>query len=147
MVAPVILAVVSFVAGHGTTVACDANVNPGPNPPPPGFVVEAWTPYGGNVIHALPTVCDESNNPVGSPQFVVSLATFIHEAAHARGIRTETCAEMTADIGVYDVLRKFYGIPFFSRLSKQIGAEVLALTRVRPPEYQPERCWNSGAYG
>lgn len=144
MVAPIILSVVAFVAGHPTAVACDANVNQGPNPPPPGFVVEAWTPYGGNVIHTLPSLCDGSNDPVGSPQFAAALRVFIHEAAHARGVHSETCAEMTADEGVFDVLRRFYGVPFFSPLSERVGAEVLALTRVRPPEYQPELCWRTG---
>lgn len=145
MVAPVILSVVAFIAGHPTSVACDADVNPSP------FATvsdpaSAWTYTGGNVIHALPGVCAETAAPLGSVEFADGIATMIHEAARAHGWQGDSCVELLADIGVYQVLRDFYGVPFFSTMSERIGVQVLALTRRRPAEYQPELCLASGMY-
>jgi hypothetical protein len=147
VVAPVILAVVSFIAGHPTTVACDATLNGHAASAPAGTTPIAWTPYGGSTIYVLPSICDESNATVGTEQFAHAIGTFIHEATHARGVVSESCAEMTADIGVFDVLRRFYDVPFFSSTSVLVGAEVFAFTRQRPAEYQPEACWQSGRFG
>jgi hypothetical protein len=139
----VIVSVVSFVAGHPTQVACDADTNFGPTgPPPQDFSVEAWTPYGTGPVHVLPKFCTEALSPVGSPAFAEAIRVFVHEAAHARGVVREDCAELTADIGVFDVLRLFYHVPFFTPLSWKVGSQVLALTRIRPPNYQPEGCWH-----
>jgi len=147
MLAPVILAIVTAIAGHPTTVACDADSNPSPFPTAPGYVVAAWTLTGGDTIHALPLLCNESRYPLGSTEFAAAIETFIHEAARARGVVTDSCAQLTADEGVYDVLRRWYGVPFFSPMSEQVGAQVLSLTRKLPASYQPELCWNSGSYG
>lgn len=144
MIAPVILSVVAFIAGHPTTVVCDATLGGHAAEAPADITPIGFTPYGGNVIYALPSLCDETSMPVGSTRFAHALGTFVHEASHARGVRSESCAEMTADIGVFDVLRRFYSIPFFSARSVAIGAQVLAFTRARPPNYQPEACWASG---
>lgn len=146
MLAPIILAVVSLVAGHPTTVACDADTNPSPFPTAPGQVATAWTLTGGNVIHVHPRFCDFSAAPVGTEDFARVIDVFIHEAARARGVQTDSCVEMTADIGVYQVLRDFYNVPFFTALSRRVGAQVLAYTRKLPASYQPEACWNSGVY-
>ena len=144
-VAPVILSVVSWIAGHPVTVACDVDTNPSPFPSP-GYTATAWTYTGGNVIHVMPAFCDYSTAPVGSDNFARVIDVFIHEAARARGVQTDTCVEMTSDVGVYDVLRRFYGIPFFSRMSVLVGAQVLALTRTLPASFQPEACWASGTW-
>src|SRR5581483_9260399 len=141
MIAPVILAVVAAIAGHPVRVACDADVNPSPVPTVPGAVVTAWTMTGGDTIHAMPYICEETNAQMTTFWFVDGLSTMIHEASHARGVRREACAEMIADIGVYDVLRRFYGVPFFSPMSVMIGRRVLEVTRSAPASYQPEACW------
>ena len=140
----VALDVAAFIASHPTAIVCDADVNLGPNPPPQG--VEAWTVRGTGPIHLRPERCDDLGQPVGSARFGRAIGTLIHEASHARGVRREACAEMTADIGVFDVLARFYRVPMFTPLSWQVGAQVLALTRGLPADYQPELCWRS-AYG
>lgn len=147
MIAPVMLAVASFIAGHPTVVTCDATLNGQAANAPAGTTPIASTPYGGNTIYVVPSICDESNAPVGTEQFAHAIGTIVHEASHARGVVSESCAEMTADVGVFDVLRRFYNIPFFSSMSVLVGAEVLAFTRRRPADYQPEACWASGVYG
>lgn len=143
MVAPVILSVIAFIAGHPVQVSCDPAL--GGHATSAGEV--GWTAYGGEVIYVVPMVCDDSGRALEDPRFAFALATLIHEAAHARGIRSESCAELTADIGIYQALRDFYDVPFFTPTSQQIGATVLAQTRARPPTYQPEACWSSGTYG
>ena len=137
MAPAVILSVVAFIAGHPTQVACDPTLNGHPA----GI---AWTAYGSSKIYAAPDICTDAAQPVDSWQFAYALGTFIHEAAHARGIRSESCAELVADIGVYDVLRRFYNIPFFTVESETIGGTVLANSHRRGPEYQPEACWATG---
>lgn len=144
MIGPVILSVIAFIAGHPTTVVCDATLG-GHADASTGFTVIAWSAYGGDTIYAAPSLCDETRGRVGSLAFAHSIGTFIHEASHARGIHTETCAELTADIGVFDVLRRFYNVPFFTPLSRLVGAQVLTFTRARPTAYQPETCWG-GVY-
>lgn len=142
MVAPVILAAAAFIAGHPVTVACDANVNHGPVAERAGETLQGWALYGGDVIHVLPAYCRASTIRPGDPGFAATIDLFIHEAAHARGIVSESCAELTADVGVFDVLRRFYGVPFFSRLSRQVGAQLLAISRRKPADYQPGLCWS-----
>lgn len=136
MIPAVILAVIAFVAGKPAQVACDADVNP-PIGVPPGFVVEAWTKVGGDTEHVVPRLCAGFSARPGSIEFARSIRVVIHESAHARGVWTEDCAELYADLVVFDVLRQFYNIPFFSPLSEEIGAQVLAETRLRPSYYQP----------
>lgn len=144
MVAPVILSVVAFIAGHPTSVACDADTNQSPFAAP-GYVATAWTYTGGNVIHAHPAFCTASNDAIGTDGFARAMDVFIHEAARARGLQKDSCVEMLADIGVYQVLRDFYGVPFFSAMSRKVGAQVLALTRTLTPNFQPEACWAAKA--
>lgn len=137
MLAPVILSVVALIAGHPVSVQCDPALGghfiPG---------AAAWTPYGGNVIYATPQICDDTTQPLGTLQFALGLNIFIHEAAHARGVVSESCAELVADIGVYQVLRDFYDTPFFTPTSWMIGDQVLLLTHRKPAAYQPEGCWS-----
>jgi hypothetical protein len=140
VIAPVILSVVAMIAGHPTAVACDADVNPSPFPTATGQVATAWTLTGGNVIHAHPAFCEASNAPVGSDSFARAIDVFLHEAARARGLTGDSCPQMIADLGVYQVLRDFYRVPFFSPMSRRVGAQVLALTRTLPASYQPELC-------
>lgn len=144
MVAAVVLAVIASIAGHPVQVACDADVNHSSLTAPIDFQVVAWAVVGGSVIHVLPRECLYSFAVPRMPEFAEMIEVFIHEAAHARGIASESCAELTVDIGVFDVLRRFYRVPFFSPLSLRVGAEVLAHTRTLLPDYQPEACWNSG---
>lgn len=139
MIAPVILSVVAFIAGHQTAVVCDPTLDGHAIPGATG-----WTYTGGNVIYVVPSICDETRAKIGSLRFADGLSTVIHEAARARGLSRDSCVEMVADIGVFDVLRRFYGVAFFTPLSREIGAQVLALTRGRPASYQPEACWASG---
>lgn len=139
MVAAVVLSVVAFIAGHPTQVVCGDGLG---GHATPGVI--GWTAYGGNVIYVTDKICVGSNAEVGSDAFALGIGTLIHEAAHARGVRKESCAEMTADIGIYDVLRRFYNVPFFTPTSRMVGLQVLENTRRRPAEYQPEACWASG---
>lgn len=136
-----LLSVVALIAGHPATINCDPTLGghfiPG---------AAAWTPYGGDVIYATPEICDDTRQPLGTLQFAAGLNVFIHEAAHSRGIRSESCAELTADLGVYQVLRDFYNIPFFTPQSETIAGQVLLLTRRKPAAYQPEECLR-GVYG
>jgi hypothetical protein len=131
------LLVATAIAGHPTTVTCDTSGYPGPAPPP-GFQVEAWTAVGSKEIHLAPFLCSGLDSPLGSAAFARSIGVLIHESAHARGIRTEDCAELWGNLVVFDVLRRFYGVPFFSRLSLQVAAQVRNFTLVRPTSYQPK---------
>jgi hypothetical protein len=107
-------------------------------------VRRAWTLTGGDTIHAVPAFCTGTVAPFGSDAFARSIDVFIHEAARARGLASDSCVEFMADLGVYQVLRDFYGVPFFSPMSWRVGAQVLALTRTLPASYQPEACIASG---
>jgi len=142
MIAPILLSVAAMIAGKPVDIACDADTNLIPNTSIT-FAVEAWTYIGGDQIHLLPQLCQDASQPIGTYEFAHGVGTIIHEATHARGIARESCAELTADIGIYDILRRLYGIPFFSKVSLRVGAQVLALSRARPPDYQPEGCWNT----
>ncbi len=143
-VAPIFLSVIAFIAGHPTQVSCDADTNPSPFATAPGATVTAWTLTNGTVVHALPSLCLETQTKPGTLLFADALATMIHEAARDEGIQSDSCVEMLADVGVYDALRRFWNVPFFSRESEQIGSQVLYLTRRKPASYQPETCWSSG---
>ena len=134
--------VVTFIAGHQTSIVCDPTLGGHAATSPDAF---GWAAYGGNIVYLVPAICQDMSADIGSPRFAEGIAAVIHEAAHARGARSESCAEMTADLGVFDALRRFYGVPFFSDLSRTVGDQVLAGTRLRPESYQPEECWN-GAY-
>ena len=142
-VAPVFLAAIAFIAGHPTTVVCDANTNPSPFASP-GYTATAWTYTGASVIHADPVFCSDTNDQPGNDGFARAIDVFLHEAARARGIQSDSCVELVSDVGVYDVLRRFWNVPFFSGESERIGAQVLALTRTLPATFQPESCWSSG---
>lgn len=136
MLPVVALAVVAFIAGKPASVVCDADTNP-PIGAPPGYVVEAWTKVGSDTEHITPSLCAGLSARPGSIEFARSLRVVIHESAHARGTRVEACAELWADLAVFDVLRRFYNIGFFTPLSAEIGAQVLAETHRRPAVYQP----------
>lgn len=138
MLAPALAALVaSFIAGHPTQLACDADTNPSPTPPPPGFVVESWTRVGGSVSHFIPARCADMAAKPGTEAFARGVRVLIHEAAIARGVRTEDCASAWETLAVFDVLQRFCRIPMFTSLSWKIGAQVLAETRLRPANFQP----------
>lgn len=125
----VALAVAAFVADKPASIACDV---------PESAIVNGWTaPELSSVIHLKPSRCDALAEKPGAAGFASSLSLVIHEAAHLRGVRSEACAELWANLAVYDVLRRFYGVPFFSPLSWRIGAQVVAITHRLPPIYQP----------
>jgi len=135
MVAPVVLAVAAFIAGHPVTVSCDAATNRPPSVPTGAL---GWSVVGGSESHLSGDVCNDLEDSPGGLDFAAGIAVLIHEAAHAKGVRSEACAQWYAVFGVYDVLRRFYAIPFFTDESRLIGAEVLEFTKLRlPPEYQP----------
>lgn len=140
MIAPVILSVVAFIAGHPTAIACDADVNPSPRPPTPGFVAVAWTPVGTGPIHMLPSLCAQTSAKTGTVEFARALRVVIREASIAGAARSESCAELVADIGVFDVLRRFYRVPFFTAASWRIGVQVMDETRRAPASFQPSTC-------
>jgi hypothetical protein len=132
-------AVEASAVGKVVQVTCDAEVIRSPTPPPPGHLVNGWTIPGGATIHLLPGVCNALSLRPGAEQFAHAVATLIHESAHARGVRREDCAEMYADLVVFDVLRQFYGVSFFTSLSEQVGRQVYDQTRGLAPMYQPQR--------
>ncbi len=135
--------VVTYIAGHQTSIVCDPALggHSATESDPVG-----WAAYGGNIIYVVPQICVDMSADLGTAQFAQGIETLIHEAAHARGVQSESCAELTADIGVFDVLQRFYDTPFFTPLSVAVGDQVLAATRLRPAALQPEACWN-GVYG
>jgi hypothetical protein len=119
--------IASMISGHPTQIACDV---------PTTAVVEAWTTPRSNLLHMQPTLCAGLGMAPGDPRFSYALGVLIHESSHARGVLREACAEMYADVLIYQVLRDYYRVPFFSKLSMQIGAQVLYFSRHRPAEYQ-----------
>lgn len=135
------MAVASMIAGKPVTIACDTDTNPGPGiKPPPGFVVEAWTPVGGRRIHMAPKLCAGLRAPVGSTTFALSLRVVLHESGHAYGNKSESCAESFAHDYARMAVFDFYGIDTWmgfwaERVERQIKAE----TARRPTEYQPQR--------
>lgn len=135
MLPAVVLAVVAFIAGKPATAVC--NVDGYPGTAPPGFTVEAWTQVGGDLVHLAPSVCAALQTPPGTVSFARGLRVVIHESAHARGVSSESCAETWADLTVYDVLRRFYRVEFFTPLSAEVGGQVYAETLRRPSDYQP----------
>lgn len=136
MIPAVALAVVAFIAGKPATVVCNTDGYNGP-PAPAGYVVEGWTTPGTSTIHLNAAMCDGLSAKPGTVAFARALRVVIHESAHARGTRVEACAELWADLIVYDVLRRFYNIDFYTPLSQTIGAQVLDETHRRPASYQP----------
>lgn len=133
--------VAAAVAGHPTQVVCDADVNPSPKPSAPGFFAPAWTVIGAGPIHLVPALCSNMSAKVGSAEFANAIGTLVREASIAGPVRSEACASLVQAVGVYDVLRRFYNVPFFTRLSWSIGTQVLANVRAGPKgDYQPEAC-------
>lgn len=141
---PTMQQVVTWAAGHPTTITCDADANQSPVPAPPGTTATAWTVTGGNLIHAHPAFCAASTAAVGTTAFAGALDVFLHEAARAHGWRKDSCVELFADMAVYDALRRFYGVGLFTPMSQLVGSQVLADTRTLPAVYQPEPCWSAG---
>lgn len=98
---------------------------------------------GASTEHMTSALCNGLSEKPGTVPFAQSLRVLIHESAHARGVRTEDCAEMWADLVVFDVLRRFYRVEFFSPLSRTVAGQVFAETLRRPSNYQ----WSSGSCG
>lgn len=136
MLPAVALAVVAFIAGKPATAVCTTDGYKG-QPAPAGYILEGWTTPGTDTVHLDPTICADLSAQPGSVAFARALRVVIHESAHARGTRSEACAELWADMTVYDVLRRFYNVDFFTPLSEEIGAQVLDETHRRPAVYQP----------
>lgn len=129
--------VASYVSGHPVRVYCDADKNPGADPPLPGFVKQAWTVIGGEEIHLHPNYCYYLKQPIKGNLFPLTLRILIHEAAHARGVSVESCAELYAVLRSYEVLQLFWHVTPGTTLSNHVGAVVLQASRARPPSYQP----------
>lgn len=144
--APILLSIAAMVAGKPMNVACDADTNFGPTgPPPPGYVVEAWTPYGGDTVHMLPQLCVGITFRPGTPEFAASLRVIVHESTHATGEKREACAEYNADYLSYRVLARLFGFgaldPWaYNAVVGRIHNQIMEMTRIRPPDYQPEGC-------
>lgn len=137
----VTILIATALAGHPTKIACDTDTNPGPVVPPPGYVVEAWTPYGGDTIHMAPSLCAGFYADIGTVRFAQSYRVLLHEAAHARGIVSEACAEAYAWQYPRSVLYTYYRFdPWLFFLSDRIAKQIQAETRLRPANYQPEEC-------
>src|SRR6266496_3650094 len=125
----------AFIAGQPVQVTCDV--------PESATAVEAWSSPG-LAIHMKPSLCTGLSRKIGEPErgagdvsFAHAIAVLIHESAHVKGVRAEDCAELYVDLGVYQVLRDYYGIPFFTPLSWLVGGQVHAHTLRLPPSYQP----------
>jgi hypothetical protein len=122
------LSIIAMIAGHPTQVTCDV---------PATAVITAWTSFDGQEIHMQESICAGLEEQLGTYRFAASISTLVHESAHARGVRSESCAETWVNVAVYDVLWRFYAVPFFTPLSEEIGAQVATITRGLPPAYQP----------
>lgn len=137
----VTLLIAAAISGHPTKIACDTDTNPGPVKPPPGYVVEAWTPVGGDTIHMAPVLCAGLFAPIGNIRFAQSYRVLLHEAAHARGIAVEACAELYAWEHARNFLYTHYFFdPWLFWLSDQVVKQIEAETRLRPANYQPQLC-------
>jgi hypothetical protein len=123
------LAAVAFIAGYPAQIECDLPDN--------GDIMGFALP-GAPALRMQPYLCANLGKQPWTPQFVQAIATVIHESAHLKGVKSETCAEWYAVAGIYDVLRRFYGIPFFSPFSRQIGNQALMFARSLGPTYQPD---------
>lgn len=129
----VALLIAASIAGHPVGIKCDAEIN---NPFP--FPVDGWAYVGGNELHMTRYLCDAlERRDTNETAFARALGTLIHEAAHTRGVESEACAELYAQVLVYQVLRDHYRIPFFTRVSRRVGEAVARLTSLLPPAYQP----------
>jgi hypothetical protein len=123
------LAAVAFVAGYPAQVTCDL--------PDSGNVMGYAVP-GAPALRMQPWLCDSLRRPPFTSGFVYAMTTVIHEAAHLRGVRSERCAAWYSVAGIYDVLRRFYGIPFFSSQSRHIGSQALMFVQSLGETYRPD---------
>jgi hypothetical protein len=131
-------AMASLVAGHPVRVDCVRDADAWGRGPAPGALGYAYDHEPG-AIHLSPYACLVLDVP-GSPLFGGGLHILAHEAAHARGIHDEGCAEVWALAWVADLGRRFYGVPFFSPRSIALQAASASIHRMTPAEYQTGKC-------
>ena len=128
MIPAVALAVAALFAGHPTQVACDV---------PETAIVYAWTTPGTSVTHMRGSSCVALAGGPTRPGFAVALTTLLHESAHARGVRSEDCAEMWATTNIAFVLEAYYNVPLGSSLALRLVTEAVTDSRSLPAAYQP----------
>lgn len=115
--------VASFAAGKPVAVACDVETNNPLGDPR----VQGWTRVGSSELHLRLPLCNyltlnpRSTVPGDLPRFVYALTVLLHESFHARGVVSEACANTYTQLISFDVLRRFYGVSFFTALSWQVG--------------------------
>ena len=132
--AEIAAAIVLAVSGHpGVMIGCDADTNN----PYFNFPVAGWAIFGGNEVHLHPQYCADMDPRVWRDSVTrgVALGVLIHEAAHARGVRSEQCAEMYAGVLMYEYLERFYGISMFSAESWEASRWWVVRNRSLPQNY------------
>lgn len=101
--------------------------------------------YDTGPVHMSPDLCTGITARPGTEEFARSLRVIVHEATHAKGERREACAEYNADYLSYQVLSQLFGFstldPWaYNAVVGRIHDQIMALTRLRPADYQPEGC-------
>ena len=139
MIAPALaLLAAAFVAGKPVQVACDADVNLGGVQVQAGYSLEGWTVPGRSEIHLHPNICSGLAQPAYSAGFASAFRVVLHEAAHAKGIRSESCAEGYALVYARETARRFYRVPLWSSTSEELSAKIWGQTLLRPEVYRPD---------
>lgn len=132
---PRMVEVASWAAGKPITVYCSDSMDEwrvlSRKPTAGGFAN-----VGGPQIWLSPRVCLPLRFGPGDTSFAPGLGVLLHEATHARGWRDEGLAECAALVLAYETLRRFYGVPFFSPLMRDLYASLLRDYYAAPPEYQ-----------
>lgn len=127
-------AMASLVAGHPVRVDCVTDPAAWLRGPAPQALGYQWAHEPGE-IHLGPYAC-EALRVRTSPLLGAGLHILAHEAAHARGIDSETVASCFGLAWAMDLARRFYAIPFFSPLSRGVEAAGLSIHRMTPDEYR-----------
>lgn len=121
------------VAGRPVDIACeDSNAAWASGPAPAANAYYSWD---SDYIRLAPSMCDlaqmSGSSLVGPLLFVVA-----HEAAHARGVRSEAWADCYGLLWTADLARRFYSVEFYTARSDELMRQAVAYHRGAPADYQ-----------
>lgn len=124
----------SLVAGHPVRVDCVTSAAAWLRGPAPQALGYQWAHEPGE-IHLGPYVCEALRDP-RSPLFGGGLHVLAHEAAHARGIESESLASCYGLVWPRHLAWRFWGVPMFSQRSYGIDWASTSIHETTPPEYR-----------
>lgn len=127
-------AMASLVAGHPVRVECVTDSAAWLRGPAPQALGYQWEHEPGD-IHLGPYACEALRDPA-SPLFGGGLNILAHEAAHARGIASESLAACFGLAWPRYLARRFYGVPFWTQRSRDIGSASISIHEKTPPQYR-----------